>query len=79
MRKRTGKTIRGKFRNKSNTHTAERTWKQENTGEKAELPLLGVFTITYFDYTLAGSDKMSIFAEINASQRQNKRLRRITN
>ena len=61
------------------THTAERTWKQENTGEKAELLLLGFFTITYFDYTLAGSDKMSIFAEINASQRQNKRQRRITN
>lgn len=45
MRKRTGKTIRGKFRNKSNTHTAERTWKQENTGEKAELLLLGFFTL----------------------------------
>ncbi len=53
MRKRTGKTICGKFRNRPNTHTTERMWKQENTGEKAELSLLGVFTITYFDYTLA--------------------------
>lgn len=79
MRKRTGKTIRGKFRNRPNTHTTERMWKQENTGEKAELPLLGFFTITYFDYTLAGSDKMSIFAEINTSQRQNEHRRRITN
>ena len=61
------------------THTTERMWKQENTGEKAELPLLGFFTITYFDYTLAGSDKMSIFAEINTSQRQNEHRRRITN
>ena len=49
MRKRTGKTICGKFRNRPNTHTTERMWKQENTGEKAELPLLGVFTITYFE------------------------------
>lgn len=79
MRKRTDKIICGKFRNRPNTHTTERMWKQENTGEKAELPLLGFFTITYFDYTLAGSDKMSIFAEINTSQRQNEHRRRITN
>ena len=61
MRKRTGKTIRGKFRNRPNTHTTERMWKQENTGEKAELPLLGFFTITYFFTTMANPCFSSAF------------------